>query len=136
MEIIWAAVGAAVLILALVVQRKTGVAEKSTTFMAGLADVSSSTPGWLAFLKLFWIWSANAVGSLVLWVFAVPGSGGSAAFYNLGWFFLIGNIIGVLVTAVFFATGRRSGAVQSAKWVVPVILGVLFGYAVLESIVT
>ena len=136
MEIIWAAVGAAALILMLVVQRKTGVAEKSTTFMTDLATVSSTTPGWLAFLKLFWIWSANVVGSLVLWIFAVPGSGGNSAFYKLGWLFLIGNLIGILVTAVLFATGRRSLAVQSAKWVVPVIFGVLLCYAALESIVT
>jgi hypothetical protein len=136
MEIVWAAIGAAALILALVVHRKSGVAEKSKTFMTGLATVSSTTPGWLAFLKLFWMWSANAVGSLVLWIFAVPGSGGSPAFSKLGWLFLIGNLIGVLVTAVLFATGRRSVAVESAKWVVPVIFAGLLCYAALESTVT
>lgn len=136
MEIVWAAIGAAVLILALMVQRKTGVAEKSATFMAGLANVSTATPIWLAVLKLFWIWTANAVGSLVLWIFAVPGSGGGATFYKLGWYFLIGNAIGVLVTAGLFATGRRSEAVQKAKWIVPVMFGILLGYAVVESIVT
>ena len=136
MEIVWAAVGAVVLILALVVQRRRGVAAKSTTLMTGLVDVSSTTPGWLAFLKLFWVWSANGIGSLVLWILAVPGSGGSAAFYRLGWYFLIGNAIGVLVTAGLFAAGRRSEAVQKAKWIVPVMFGALLAYAVLESIVT
>jgi hypothetical protein len=133
MEMFWAAIGAAVLVALLFVERKTGVTRKSEALMSGLLRISETTPGWLAFLKLLWIWTANAVGSLVLWILAVPGSGGSASFYRLGWFFLAGNAVGIVVTTAYFAAGRRAEAVEKAKWVVPVIFVALLVYALLES---
>ncbi len=134
-ELLWAVVGAVALVAVFVVQRKTRFMEKSERFMGDLAGVSESTPGWLAFFKLLWMWAANAAACLFLWMLAVPGSSGGETFYRLGWFLLIGNAAAIVVTGTMFATGRRAGAVRSAKWIVPVLFAVLIVYALFGAIV-
>ena len=98
-----------------------------------LLTISETTPGWLAVLKFLWIWAANAGGSLVLWILAVPGSGGDPAFYRLGWLFLAGNAIGLVYTGVLFVGGKRAQAVQRAKWVIPAIFVALLAYGVIAG---
>lgn len=86
------------------------------------ALVGSETPAWISVALLLLAWTANAFGSAVLWALSIGNP-------VVGYSFIVTNLIGIVMSAWLFLSGRRSLAIKCVVWVIPLTLLAWFAIA-------
>src|SRR6185436_19130150 len=76
------------------------------------ALVKTETPTWVSVALLILAWIANAFGSAVLWALSIGNA-------MIGYSFVATNLLGIGISLWLFLGGKRSSAIKSAGWVIP-----------------